>query len=444
MTKSPQHTNTGSSRQWSRSYGASCLMLVGIIFLNALPTQAGPPPPVESVEVRKEGLFVNGKPFFVVGIGWAAHWHFSLPEAGEKGFNMVETHGWKDPQSFRMDIDDAYANGMYALASVGNGVWEDLERLEQIVMACRDAPGLLAWELENEPNHPNNPYRFPPEKLKPAYDLIKRLDPVHPVEVRLAVGRLKDHQDYRDVADIHSDDIYPVPTSPLAYVAKFSDSVVKGAAGEPGWLWLQMSPLHGPGYTWEGGIPDRAPTMTEVRCMTYMAVAHGISGIQYLAFHFNTPKGGDWWINQSEPAFWAQWADLTAELRLLTPYLLAPEAPGLVSEIIEGSKSKELGYTALHVSLRQTESGYFLIAVNGFNSPIKARFKVPVPDGGLAADGAAVRSEHRLVDVKNGVFEDSFEPYAVHLYEIPFKVKFTGSPTKETISWPQWQRRPRP
>ena len=442
MTKSPQHTNTGSSRKWSRSYGASCLMLVGIIFLNALPTQAGPPPPVESVEVRKEGLFVNGKPFFVVGIGWAAHWHFSLPEAGEKGFNMVETHGQSaDPQSFRMDIDDAYANGMYALASVGNGVWEDLERLEQIVMACRDAPGLLAWELENEPNHPNNPYRFPPEKLKPAYDLIKRLDPVHPVEVRLAVGRLKDHQDYRDVTDIHTDGVYPVPAYSLTSVAQHADSVVKGAAGKPGWMRVQMGPLQGgPKYIHEGGIPDRAPTMTEVRCMTYMAVAHGISGFNYFSFNFNA-SGGDWWVNQSEPAYWAQWADLTAELRRLAPYLLAPQVSGQIeAESIEGSREPAEG---LHLSLRKTEGGYFLIAVNGFNSPIKARFKVPVPDGGLAADGAAVRSEHRLVAVKNGVFEDSFGPYAVHLYEIPFKVKFTGPPKKETISWPRWQRRPK-
>ena len=447
MTKSPQHTNTGSSRQWSRSYGAGCLMLVGIIFLNALPTQAGPPPPVERVEIRGKVLYVNGKPFFPVSIGFVAHGHYSLPEAGEKGFNLAETHGNQtDPQSFRMDIDDAYANGMYAEASLSNGVWKDLERVERIVKACRDAPGLLVWALEDEPNHPNNPYRYPPEQFKPVYDLIKRLDPLHPVYLNLAVGRLKDHQDYRDVADIHSDDIYPVPTSPLAYVAKFSDSVVKGAAGEPGWLWLQMSPLQGPDYIWEGGIPDRAPTMTEVRCMTYMAVAHGISGIQYFAFHYNTPKGGDWWINQSEPAFWAQWADLTAELRLLGPYyLLAPEAPGLMSKIIEGSaKPSNFGYTALHVSLRQTESGYFLIAVNGFNSPIKAWFKVPVPDGGLAADGAAVRSEHRLVDVKNGVFEDSFEPYAVHLYELPFHVDVVGAPGRETITWPRWQRRPRP
>jgi hypothetical protein len=466
MAKSPQHTNTGSSRKWSRSYGASWLMLVGIVFLNALPTQADPPPPVERVEIRTEGLYVNGKPFFPVGIGWVGHGHYSLPEAGEKGFNLAITHGQHPPrinlESWRSDIDEAYANGMYAMASVGNGVWEDLEVLEQIVMACRDAPGLLVWELEDEPNirvsgpegvpNVDRPYRVPPERFKPAYDLIKRLDPLHPVYINLGYGYLKDHQDYRDVADIHSGDVYPVPVFTLNHVAEYSDSVMKGAVGKLGWMWIQMAPVQGVDFLRKSNIPDRAPTIVEVRCMTYMAVTRGISGVTYFAFHYRE-KGRDWWINQSTPAYWSQWADLTAELRLLAPYLLAPEVPGLVSEIIEGSKpsrrptwdgSGELGYTALHLSLRQTDSGYFLIAVNGLNSPIKARFKVPVPDGGLAADGASVRSEHRLVAVENGVFEDSFEPYAVHLYEIPFKVKFTGHPATESPSWPRWQRRPRP
>ena len=178
--------------------------------------------------------------------------------------------------------------------------------------------------------------------------------------------------------------------------------------------------------------------------MTYMAVAHGISGVNYFAFHY-AEKGMDWWVNQSEPAYWAQWADLTAELQLLAPYLLAPEVPGLVSEIIEGSKEpRDFGYTALHLSLRRIDSGYFLIAVNGFDSPVKARFTVPVPVGGLAADGAAVRFEHRLVEVKDGVFEDSFAPYAVHLYELPFAVDTVGSPDRESISWRRWQRRARP
>ena len=409
--------------------------LVGSVLLSSLSVPAAGPPPVKSVEIRDEGLFVNGEPFFPVGIGWVAHWHFALPEAGEKGFNLATTHGLQgDPATFRADIDDAYANGMYAAAGVGNGVWEDLEQLERIVLACRDAPGLLVWELEDEPNHPNNPYRVPPEKLKPAYELIRRLDPVHPVWLNLACGRLKDHQDYRDVADIHSDDVYPVPHAPLPFVAKFSDAVMEGATGKPGWMWIQMAPL-------QGKYKDRPPNMTEVRCMTYLAVAHGISGVLYFCFHFGE-EGWHWRVNETSPAYWAQYADLTAELQRLAPFLLAAKAPEEVkTEIVEGdTRALNFGYTALHLSLRRTRTGYFLIAVNGFDSPVEARFTVPVPERGLASR-AAVRSEHRVVEVKEGVWEDSFAPYAVHLYELPFAVD--GS-ERETLRWPRWQRRARP
>lgn len=431
------------------------LLFIAVGALSAMSTPAAAPPAVKHVEARQEGLYVNGKPFFPVGIGWVGHSHFSLPDAGEKGFNLAVAHA-RDPQEFRMDIDDAYANGMYAVAHLGNGLWRDIKQVERIVLASRDAPGLLVWDLEDEPNirqpgpqdkgkdHLELPYRMPPKQFQTVYDLIKRLDPAHPILMNLAYGYLKDHQDYRDVADIQSDNVYPVPAAPLTHVANYSDSVIRGQAGKPGWMWIQMAPMHcGAGYTHEGGIPDRAPTMTEVRCMTYLAAAHGISGVMYFAFHFN--EGGDWWVNQSEPAYWAQWADLTGELRLLTPYLVSPQVPGVAAEILEGNKEPaEFGYRALHLSLRKTESGYFLIAVNGFNSPVKARLKLPVPAEGFATDGAAVRFEHRLVPIKEGVVEDFFAPYAVHLYEIPFHVKVTGSPSNEPITWPKWQRRPRP
>ena len=45
------------------------------------------------------------------------------------------------------------------------------------------------------------------------------------------------------------------------------------------------------------------------------------------------------------------------------------------------------------------------------------------------------------MEVRDGVFEDSFAPYAVHLYELPFGVDAIGSPAQESISWPRWQRR---
>ena len=95
-----------------------------------------------------------------------------------------------------------------------------------------------------------------------------------------------------------------------------------------------------------------------------------------------------------------------------------------------------MGYKALHLSLRQTSGGYFLIAVNGRDEPVRARFTLPAGDPGLAPR-AAVRFENRLVDVEAGAFEDSFAGYAVHLYEIPFETEID----RENARWPRWQRR---
>ena len=221
------------------------LLIIGVTMLSGLPAWAKLPPPVERVETRKGRLFLNGEPFFLVGASHVADVHYSLPEAAEMGFNAVVTHGLREnPQSFRMDIDDAYANGLYSLVSLSNGIWKDLDTTEQIILACRDAPGLLVWELEDEPNirtdgpegtpHLDLPYRMPPEDFRPVYDLIKRLDPDHPVWLNLAYGYEKDHREYRDVADIHSDDVYPVPDYPLTHVAQNSEAVVKGAVEQAG------------------------------------------------------------------------------------------------------------------------------------------------------------------------------------------------------------------
>jgi len=374
---------------------------------------------VRSVAIRDGRLLVNDRPFLPIGIYHAAHWHKGLREAGEKGFNVVQTYGGGKPEEFRKDIDDAYANGLYAAAAF-NGLCDNPEVVEKIVRACRDAPGLLVWLLEDEPNirmpepkekpYAERPFRLPPAKLKPIHDLVRRLDPAHPVWINLAHGFLADHQAYNPVADIMSDDIYPVPETALAAVAAYARSTVQGCAGKPAWLVLQMAPVRP-----QMGAKDRHPTMAEVRCMTYMALAHGVTGLAY--YSFNERPGYDWRVTESDPAYWAQWADLTAELSALAPYLLAPEAEGQVKvEVLEGAGGPgEWGFPALHLSLRRSTTGYFLIAVNGTAAPLRARLTLPAAPG---AAQAAVRLENRVVDLRGPVVEDSFAPYAVHLYEI--------------------------
>ena len=160
--------------------------------------------------------------------------------------------------------------------------------------------------------------------------------------------------------------------------------------------------------------------------MTYMAIAHDITGILYYAFNEGNWKSEGWpwssWrTNTSAPAYWAQWADLTAELHVLAPLILSPSVKGDVEvEILEGNAGiGPWDFSALHLSLRKGRNSYLLIAVNGFHTPIKAQFTLP-PEVKNIAEKAAVRFENRLLKINKNVLSDSFEPYAVHLYEIPF------------------------
>ncbi len=395
-------------------------MLFSLPALAAVPpAPAAPLPAVRTVEIRDGRMLVNGELFLPIAIYHAAHWHKGLREAGEKGFNLVQTYG-NTPAEFRKDIEDAFANGLYAAVAL-NGLCEKPEAVEAIVRACRDAPGLLVWLLEDEPNSrlpepkekpvTERPYRVPPEKLKATCDLIRRLDPNHPVWINLCYGWQKDHEAYQPVADIMSDDIYPVPEAALPAVASYADATFRGCRGKPAWLVLQMAPVRP-----QIGAKDRAPTMAEVRCMTYLALAHGVSGLGY--YSFNERPSYDWRIPETAPAFWAQWADLTAELRTLAPLLLAPAEAGEVkAEVLEGPAGVgPWGFPALHLSLRRTAGGLFLIAVNGLAEPVKARLTLPADPRSAQA---AVRLEHRLVLLNGRVLEDTFVPYAVHLYEIP-------------------------
>jgi hypothetical protein len=393
--------------------------------LLCLSVAAAATPAVESVELRDGRLMVNGRLFLPIGIYHAAHWHKALPEAAAKGFNLVQTYG-RTPEAARQDIDEAFAHGLYAGVAL-NGLCEQPELVEAIVQRCQDAPGLLCWGLEDEPNirlpepqdtsYAERPFRLPPATLRPVYDLIRRLDPKHPVWLNLAHGWLRDHRAYASVADIHSDDIYPVPEVALPAVAAYADVVRQATPGKVPWLVLQMAPVR-PQF----GDRDRHPTMAEVRCMTYMALAHGMTGLWYCSF--NERPGRDWRASESDPAYWAQWADLTAELSALRPWLLAPQVPGDIGvEVVDGPAGKgPWDYPALHLSLRRTDSGLFLIAANGLDQPLRARLTLPV-DAGVRQ--AAVRSENRLVELAGAVLDDRFERYAVHLYELPRAVGTT-------------------
>jgi hypothetical protein len=374
---------------------------------------AAQPPAIQKVEAQEKRLLVNGRVFLPLGIYHASNYHKGLVASGEAGFNTAQVFG-KDPEELRKDLDEAYANGMYGTVALNENICLDLKRLEAFVRGNKDHPGLLAWMLQDEPNlrvrkpESNNEevYRTPPEQLKPAYDLIRQIDPNHPVWLNLAHGYLADYQAYAPVCDILSADIYPVPSAPLTSVAAYADNLRKAVGPQkPIVLVLQMAPSE--------AKQARVPTMEEVRCMTYLALTHDVCGVMYYAYqsvHFH--------VERDAPDYWSQWADLLAELRTLAPLLKGkPIAEPVEVTVTKGFAGKRAwNYTALHTTLLKTSRGYLLLAVNGFPEAIEARLKLPValPE----KQRATVRFASRSVLLQQGALSDRFAPYAAHVYEI--------------------------
>ena len=80
----------------------------------------------------------------------------------------------------------------------------------------------------------------------------------------------------KDAADILATDPYPIPGGRVTSVAAHGDRLILNAEGHPErgrWLWIQN-------FAGEGSW-TRPPTPAEVRCMTMLAVNHGVNGIAY-------------------------------------------------------------------------------------------------------------------------------------------------------------------
>ena len=410
-------------RKYLRVFGTFLIISSLCICSVGAKTSVKRPDPIKKLEIKNGVVHVNNKPFFAIGVTMAAHHHKALKECGEAGFNLVQTwtYDQKDPLSFRQDIRDAYDNGMYALVNF-NGLEDDIEMVKAVVKACKDEPGLLAWELPDEPNirteepadkpYEERPYRWGPSQLKEMYDTIKSIDKKHPVSVNICGSIDKEHSDYYPVTDIMCGDVYPVPEGPMEVQAIFSDVNVKGCLEKPAWQYVQMAPVRP-----EWKEKDRHPTIEEVRCLTYMSITRGITGVLYFAF--NLRPWYDWRINETASEYWAKWPALTKELRSLSPFFTAPNVPGKIEVLqAEGSKKGPWGQDALHIALRRVNKEYLLIAVNGLNEKVSAEMTLPVA---LAKSGKVV-SENRNINLKdNKVLQDIWEPYAVHVYK--FKKK---------------------
>ncbi len=261
-----------------------------------------------------------------------------------------------------------------------------VEAIVDDMAAHRDAPALLCWYLSDEPAG----RRIPPAQYVALYPKLKELDPYHPTTMVFCVPR-KAHE-YADALDILMVDPYPIPNGPVTRVSDTVDLVKRTAPAEvPIWCVPQA---FGGGEGW-----GREPTPREERCMTYLAIVHGATGIQYFIRRppMNNPFVG---------ALWGDIRNMASEIKELTPVLLSHEPAPHAAPVPDDP--------SLHVMGKRFDGDAFVFCVNSENRP--RRFAVQC-DAKPSEPTARVLFEDRSVPVtRDGRIEDIIDGYGVRIY----------------------------
>ena len=192
--------------------------------------------------------------------------------------------------------------------------------------------------------------------------------------------------------DIMMVDPYPIPNSPVTQVADTVD-LVGNAVNWTIPIWCVPQAFGGD--QWWG----REPTWQEQRCMTWLAIAHGATGIQY----FIRMIPHQWPFGE---AMWAECRKMAAEVRELTPVLLSHEPQPPVTSVAPTP--------GLHLAARAYDGEAYVICVNTTKQPTN----LAVRCASKPIEGQAeVLFEDRTVPVAaDGTIRDVVDALGVRIY----------------------------
>ena len=203
------------------------------------------PMPQNAVVVAKDGFYEErGKRIFPLGIYEVTPKY--MAEVREAGFDVVHTYRWEgsqDDSACREYLDACWkANGLRAFIGFDRGgrsrngiVQGNFAHVARRVGSLCDHPGLFCWYLFDEPELLNQ--FVPPDLLIAFADLVRELDPYHPVVMSTWN---KTMVEYRRAWDTHWSQAYGTPAratthidehrkflkndSPITYLTNCNDS----------------------------------------------------------------------------------------------------------------------------------------------------------------------------------------------------------------------------
>jgi hypothetical protein len=167
------------------------------------------------------------------------------------------------------------------------------------------------------------------------------------------------------------------------------------------WCWIEAADI---------GCRGRRPTLAQMRAEVWMALVHGADGFGYFCHEFKRGDScrttrapvTDTLIGQAVKA-------INQEVLALAPVL---NRPTIANGAAVASSNAAV---PVDIMVKKLDQATYLFATAMRDSATTAVFTVPDMPKKAKAE---VLFENRTLPLKNGVFEDTFAGYGVHLYKI--------------------------
>jgi hypothetical protein len=287
---------------------------------------------------------------------------------------------------------------------------------------------IIAWTQQDEPDNAQtaasgNGYDpcIPASTIQNLYAQMRGKDSSRPIFLNLGQGvahdyvgwgsecamtHPKDYPDYVKGSDIASFDIYPANDTDADVHGKLwlvADGVknLVGWAGsdKPVWNWIECTGING---------PAGKPTPSQVKAEVWMSIVNGSMGIGYFVHQFDPSFDEHALLDDSTMK--AAVAAINAQIETLAPVLNTPPILGA------GAVKPSDASVPIDMLVKRQGGATYVFSVAMRGNPTHAQFSGLTGIGSAAS--ATVLGENRSVSIANGAFEDDFEGWGVHLYEI--------------------------
>ena len=330
------------------------------------------PIPANPVTIGPDGCYwQGGERIFPLGIYEVAPKY--MAEVRAAGWDVVHQYAWEysqDDDACRDYLDACWAaDGLRAFIGFDRGVTThdgivqgSFAPVARRVGALAGHPGLFCWYLFDEPNKPE--YFVTPDRLAGFADLVRALDPFHPV-VMTTWGMSMN--DYRRTWDTHWTQAYETPAdvakeidkhrrllenaSPITLLVNCNDNKLGAMLEKGGEI--------GPGKFWRD--------IDHLRAAAFLGIAKECNGLFW--WWFARDNCGPFYSAACSPEAWADLVRVVSELRAVLPLVTAdgPVAAG----------TAEAGKDRVEWWRKNVGGRALFIAVNTADHPVSVTIPIP-------------------------------------------------------------------